>query len=928
MTIVNGYMSLFQVCLVLMFLSTGMVSAAENEEGVRLFDKGHYILNGYMEVLKDDTNKLTIDQVVSKEYQGIFKHSGDGVLNLGVSPHTYWLKVTLRYPNQYPNIEREKQWYLEIDKTLLGVAELYLLQDDGSYEVKTSDLRMDLYDKEVVHVNSVFPVSLFLGDKKTLYIKLQNSSTALYFLLSLWDPSVFLEKVAIEEFVYGLFFGGMLMLMLYNFFVYAAVKDDSYFYYLMFLVSVTFYEVLEIGHGVMHLKIIIDSIGKDYVAVAVWITLWWALKFFISFLNVEKEHPRINIGCKILLWTVFVSAVISGIKNDYNSILWVSIFAMFFIVGMLAMTVYIWWKGSRHAKFFLLAWSCNGIGFTIYAAMINQMIPATWFTIASAPFGILLEATLLSFALAERIKIERGKVLEADKRVVENMSRYRSVFDNALEGMYRMSLDGVITNVNSSMARILGFSQTEDMIDRNSEITSILYRNHSNQLVELMRVGFENREFRFEREDGFDVWVNHSAKVIFDRSGCPVHIEGSVVDIGEIKEKEAAVNSQLKERVSRDAAMVATEEKSHFLSLMSHCIRTPLTAVIGYSELLHDTELEGRQKIGYVDTVMENSRQLLYLINNILDLSKIESGKFDIEIIPLSISEVVFDLKQEFEGRCKERHVIFSVVLQYPLPSLILSDSLRVLQVLRNLCSNALKYCDEGGVKLDVMWEAEKLIFLVSRGGSSVEKESMELLFEFDEDLGLPLSKKLAALMAGDITVFCEEDKGCGFRFHVEAALASDITWIENPIEGLPGGGLNDTTKSISMHDQSKAAPVLNGVVLLAEDNVVNQALISKIVRKLGVTVIVANDGVEVCDLCDDEVPDVILMDINMPRRGGIEAVEILRARGLTMPIYALTAETDKEETDKAIVAGCQGILAKPVNRQQIQKMLQQCLKG
>ena len=209
MTIVNGYTSLFQVCLLLIFLSTDMVLAAENGEGVRLFDKGHYILNSDMEVLKDETNKLTIDQVVSEKYQGIFRPAGDGVLNLGVSPHTYWLKVTLLYPNQYPNTEREKKWYLEIDKTLLDVAELYLLQDDGSYEVKASDLRMDLYDKEVVHVNSVFPVSLFIGDKKTLYIKLQNGSTALYFLLSLWDPSVFLEKVAIEEFIYGLFFGGM-----------------------------------------------------------------------------------------------------------------------------------------------------------------------------------------------------------------------------------------------------------------------------------------------------------------------------------------------------------------------------------------------------------------------------------------------------------------------------------------------------------------------------------------------------------------------------------------------------------------------------------------------------------------------------------------------------------------------------------------------
>ena len=915
------------------------VAVAEgNKDIVRIFDKGRYLLNSHMDVLKDETNGLTIDQVASKEYQNAFDRHNGGILNLGISPHTYWLKVTLLYPDQYPNVDSEKHWYLEIDKTLLGVAELYVRQDDGSYDVKSSDLRTDLYNKDVVHVNSVFPVSLFLGETVTLYLKIRNSSTALYFSLSLWDRSVFLEKISQEEFVYGLFFGGMLMLMLYNLFVYASVKDDSYYYYVMYLVTVTFYEMLEVGHGVMHLKVIVDVIGKDYVAVAVWVSLWWAIKFFVSFLDVKEKFPRMNTVCNILLCTVFVSAVISGIKNDYHSIIWVSVFAMLFIVGMLTATLYIWWVGYSHAKFFFFAWSFNGIGFTIYAAMINELIPATWFTIASAPIGVLLESIVLSFALAERIKMERGKVLDADERVVENMSRYRSVFDNALEGMYRMTVAGVITNVNTSMARIMGFLHTSDVIEKSKEVALTLYKNQDSQFVELMERGVENCELRFKRNDGVNVWVNHSAKLIYDRDGNATHIEGFVVDIREIKEKEVAIKKQLKERISRDMALLATEEKSKFLSMMSHQIRTSLTAIIGYSESLQDPALEKCQKIEYVNTVEANSQQLLQLINNILDLSKIEAGKFDIEKIPLSAIDIVGKIEQEFIDKSRRKNLEFNTIYHYPLPSLVVGDSFRILQVLRNLCNNALDFCDVGSITLDVKWKDEELVFSILDTGAGINKDSMELLFEFGSDLGLPLSKKLADLMAGDITVSSEEGKGSIFHFHVKAGLADDVTWIKNlrekTIERTKEKQKEDTsgrkrktiTDSKPGKDKSKTALNLSGVVLLAEDNVVNQALVSRMIKKLGVTVIVANDGVEVCELCVSESPDVILMDINMPKRSGIEAVEIIRAKGLTIPIYALTAETDKEETDKAIKAGCQGILSKPINRQKLQDTLKQCL--
>ena len=212
-----------------MLLPIDGANGADNGDAVRLFDKGRYTLNSYTEVLKDETNRLTIDDVASEKHQADFKRHSDGILNLGISPHTYWLKITLLYPDQYPNVDQRKDWYLEIDKALIGVAELYTHLDDGNYSVDSADLRTDLYSKEVALVSSVFPISIFIGDKTTYYLKLQNSSTALFFSLVLWEPTSFLEKIAIEEFIYGVFFGSMLILLVYNIFVYVSVKVKAIF---------------------------------------------------------------------------------------------------------------------------------------------------------------------------------------------------------------------------------------------------------------------------------------------------------------------------------------------------------------------------------------------------------------------------------------------------------------------------------------------------------------------------------------------------------------------------------------------------------------------------------------------------------------------------------------------------------------------------
>jgi len=949
---------LFQCCVIGMLLLISMGVSARAIDPIRLFEKDSYSLSGHMAVLKDETNSLNIDDIVSDIYQRNFYLDDGEILNLGVSPHTYWVRVDLFYPKQYPNTTIEKQWYLEIGKALLGVAELYLLQEDGSYLVKSSDSRSSFMSKEISHVNSVFPISTILGQELTLYLKIQNTTSALHIPLTLWNPSEFSEKIAKEEFVYGLFFGAMLILLAYNMFLYSSIRDECYLYYIVYLGSVTLFELFEIGHGAIHFNVVVDALGKEYTSTIVWVSLWGGIKFFTSFLNIPERHPRLQIFFNVASWVVIVSGILSVIKRDYISIVWVSSFAIFFFMVLLVTTVYCWVKGNDSAKFFFFAWSFNAVGMMTYASMANGVIPSTWLTISSAPIGVILEAVIFSFSLADRIKIEGKKKLDADEMIVENMSKYRSVFENALEGMYWMSMEGIVTNANTSMARIMGFVDERDVICNSDIVAETLY-SHVDGVKTYIFDDVKNKELSFSRISGGSVWAHHSSRVIYDENGVALHVEGTLVDVTEIKEKENAIRGQIKERLRKNFAVSATKEKSQFLSMMNGKIRMPLTSIIGFGELLKDEDGSVdknnlSEKNRYVEIISENSRDLLILINNILDFSKLEAGKFDIEKIQFSIVELVSSVNHDFFKKSKDKGVEFHIEFSTPIPELALGDPTKILQIVNNLCDNAIKHSGSGLVKIGVSWKDDFLNFEVSDQSGGIDNYEIKHVFSVglpgieldgvrsvrmdDSDLGLPISKRLAILMGGDIGVSSEAGKGSVFDFSVKLELAQNTVWV-NSFEVVSEGKNTDrgdeknnvtvshTSQPIkSPSSKEKVNLKLSGTVLLAEDNVVNQALLSRMLKKLGVSVVLANDGVEACDRCSDSSPDLILMDINMPNRNGVEAVSIIRKTNVDVPIYVLTAETDQSVIAEAIEAGCQGFLSKPIKKIKLHDVLEKYL--
>ncbi|OUS28371.1 hypothetical protein A9Q99_12680 [Gammaproteobacteria bacterium 45_16_T64] len=917
------------------FVFLGLSSSSLADAPVRLFTKDRLPLNLHMYVLEDKTNGLSIDQVSSSAYDELFVKNEVALPNLGITTHTFWIRATLLYPATYPNVQPHKRWYLEVEKSLLNVAELYVPELDGAFQVSSSDLRIQWEQRPVSHIYSVFPIITYLDEELTFYLKIENK-TSLRIPLVLWSQEGFAAKVAIEEFIYGTFFGGMLIMMIYNLFVYSSVKDVGYLYYVMYLSGVTYFEMLEVGHGSIHAGEIFQVVGKEFIPFIVLFSLFSGILFARTFLETHRLYKKIDTIFLLLLGAVSVSLFSNFLINFKDSVVWITTISSVVLCYMLIASAYAWSKGSVNAKFFFFAWNFNCFGFIIYSLMVNQILPSNTFTIMSAPLGVFFEAVILSFALANRIKMAQKSALDSDDEAMSNLSKYRSVFENSQEGMYQMTLQGVIKNANPSMASIMGMKSVGEVVENGNSVAAKLFDDGEKQLRILLDKGEMINELKFSVRGGGSRWLHHRAHLSYTSENDVISIKGAVIDMTEIKEKEYAIKKGFRERVDRNIATAAASEKSVFLSMMSHEIRTPLAAIIGYSESLQEGVFDKSLKKEYIDTVMGNSQNLLKIINNILDISKLESGRFAVENIDVDTGGLLLNIDCEFQKKSIQRGLHFNVEFASRLPSKIEGDPTRIRQIITNVCDNAVNFTTQGKVNVHVSWLNDSMSIVVVDTGVGVSDFAVRDLFELrnNEDgldercikgagLGLPVSRYLARIMGGDVEYKKGKREGSEFSISFRAKKSDGADWIDR----LPD--INEITSTVDKYNQKSTSkptvpvPSLEGVVLLAEDNVVNQKLIKKLIEKTGVTVLLANDGIEACECCDKRLPDVVLMDINMPNRNGLEATAYIRAQGYARPIFALTAELGQKEVEDAISVGCQGVLSKPINKKEIYSMLE-----
>jgi signal transduction histidine kinase len=379
---------------------------------------------------------------------------------------------------------------------------------------------------------------------------------------------------------------------------------------------------------------------------------------------------------------------------------------------------------------------------------------------------------------------------------------------------------------------------------------------------------------------------------------------------------------------SRQKAVEANRAKSDFLANISHEIRTPLGAVLGFTELVMDAAVTEREKQIYMLAVRRNGQLLSALIDDILDLSKVEAGRIETQKIEFSLGELLSEVVSALEAKVAKKGLTLNIERQQPEIDNLVSDPIRMKQILMNLVDNAIKFTSHGHVVVRIAWEEiperpkeRRMVIDVEDTGIGISGAHVKQLFKpfvqadasttrryGGTGLGLVLSQRLSRLMGGDVRLkWSIPGGGSCFEVTLIAGVAR----------------LKMTAAKVQDKPARNGLPLKDTKILVVDDSLDNQMLISRILKLLGAEVDLANDGIEAIDRALAQTYDVILMDLQMPRLGGVEATRILRGKGYTRPIVALTAHGLKEDRQRCLSVGCTDYLTKPIQRTHLVQVLE-----
>ncbi|RYZ56398.1 MAG: PAS domain-containing sensor histidine kinase, partial [Proteobacteria bacterium] len=392
---------------------------------------------------------------------------------------------------------------------------------------------------------------------------------------------------------------------------------------------------------------------------------------------------------------------------------------------------------------------------------------------------------------------------------------------------------------------------------------------------------------------------------------------------------------QLELEKAKEAAEVANATKTAFLANMSHEIRTPLGAVIGFSDLLFTENLPLTERQNYIEVIKRNGRLLSNIINDILDLSKVEIGKLEIDQTDVAFSEILNELSSILGLEASAKGIELLLNPHVDIPQRFRTDPLRLRQILFNIVGNAIKFTNKGSVTVEIKVlkaadHSSKLAFIVSDTGEGISSEQRDRLFapfmQADVSttrkfggtgLGLALSKKLANLLLGDV-ILSDSAPGKGSTFTITIAL---VTGESNPTVRAE----RETSAQIKIDAEFDLSSLK---ILVVDDSLDNQALIKRILKLAGAAVVTANNGKEAVDFVSQDDFSLILMDIQMPVMDGYQATSVLRKSGFAKPIIALTAHAMNEERKRTLESGFDDHITKPIDRKLLLKSLHRYVKA
>jgi|GEM_PF-3728273 len=574
----------------------------------------------------------------------------------------------------------------------------------------------------------------------------------------------------------------------------------------------------------------------------------------------------------------------------------------------------------------------SGVILVLMVIPAMALVIAIWMSSITIQAGALIQrrtqAKLRRKSLSLEVSVAAGtdelRRLNEDLRRAHDLAEHRArhmqrVFDTMENYVGVLTPDGTVLQSNRSSLEVSGLT-VADVVGKNFARTKWWIHDPDavRKIEEMIRRGAMgerlHQEVQYADASGVLRTSDMVMSPLFGADGKVEYLVPSGADVTVRREFE---DQLVRARVD---AEIANHAKSAFLAHMSHELRSPLGIILGFIDLaMEDKDDSAKSK--HLETIKRNAQQLLALVDEVLDLGKIESGKISIDIEDVRLDKLVEEIGGSLQIKARERRVALSFIIAPDTPLELRTDPLRLKQILRNIVGNALKYTEKGSVSCEVRrvnqraGQPEMIEFRVIDTGIGIPAEDIgRLFFPFSRGqqkkysgtgLGLVLSRRLARLLGGDVVLErSEPGKGSTFKVSIVASRKVD--------PGLAGYSAHE----IGIEKLSESAGKLSGMRILVVDDVAdNRLLISRYLEVAGASVATAAGGGEAVTMALQDGYDVVLMDLSMPDMSGQEATEAMRKEGYRIPIVALTAHAMREEKEKALNHGFNDYLTKPIVR-------------
>ncbi|MCM3270760.1 PAS domain S-box protein [Paenibacillus elgii] len=513
------------------------------------------------------------------------------------------------------------------------------------------------------------------------------------------------------------------------------------------------------------------------------------------------------------------------------------------------------------------------------------------------------------YYITQMIDITKQK--DSERRLQESVERYTSLKKYNHDAVISFGLDGRIINANTMAEKLTGYLIETELIGM--KLANLIGNENVSKILE---------------KSLYDNSIEHDIDMLVTKDGNTVEVLASIAPIFVGGHNIGFylickdISEQKKLLLAKETAEATNKAKSEFLAMMSHEIRTPMNGVVGMTDILLDmTDLSEEQR-SCIEVIRKSGETLLSIINDILDLSKIEAGRIELQEEIFDLRRCIKDSFSVISGRAEIKNLSLTYTLNHDVPDYIYGDPERLKQVLINLLGNAVKFTHKGSISVKVeQWKGDpdKLVFTVTDTGMGIDPAWLNRIFEpFAQigslmtrryegtGLGLAISRRLVRMMGGEIHAVSDGSNGSSFIFTIRLKEAPELP-SEQEFEPMSNNAIKTS-------------------ILLAEDNPIDQLVMSKMLEKMGHKVTVVTNGKEAAEAVHKEHFDIIFMDLHMPALNGLEATQLIKKslQEKSPRIIAVTANALKGDREKCLAAGMDEYISKPVKRETVMKLLRQ----